>query len=339
MSIVDDFYKQLMLAYRKHPNKLLKDEIKQIKQIPKDIAEMLLEANHDPECQLLIHRGKAKEKDNIFNNGLKIKGGADLNYTTHRFRGDDKNLLLNVARASYYKNPSNEDAICVLIMIPQKYLEYHPGETKPCLFQTDLPAELGGGMAFTEGKQTILLPEFIKSTLLFKNGTIVANEENPNYKEEHDYQNDGLRCPDETLTNYMEKNKMRIGPKNNNKNNNLDVKEALKENIKRSLKEREMFPLVNEAIIRENNKYIEMQRNNSKVGNTNPENINIQNVPKKESGIGNENLVRTENSIKNLLKGMTMSKFKKAFQHLKNLILFKGKKQEQQPLKNKEEGR
>ncbi len=179
--------------------------------IPKEIGEMLVKENSNPDYTILIHRTSKRTKEECFEQGLPIAGGSDLDYTTSRYK-DNMTLLINVRDAYGYKSGwgKEDDARCVIMKIPNTALEYIEGETKPILFQTDDIAEQGGGMGVVEElKQTVLLPEYILGTVEFEHGKMTQFVTNPNYTEIHDYKNDGLVCPDEVLWDYKIKKGLR----------------------------------------------------------------------------------------------------------------------------------
>lgn len=173
--------------------------------IPKDIADMLLAENNNPDYELRIHRCLADKKEGIFNKGLYIKGGDALYYTTSEYSQSDMTLLLEVNRAHGYKNPRGEDALCVLAKIPKDYLTYKEGKTKPILIPTDRAAEQGGGAVTVQNEtQTILMPEFILGAIKFSDGKIVGYEPNERYRDEHDYDCTGLRCESSAIQSYCD---------------------------------------------------------------------------------------------------------------------------------------
>lgn len=173
--------------------------------IPKDIADMLIKENNNPDYELRIHRCLADKKEGIFNKGLYIKGGDELYYTTSEYSNSDMSLLIEVNRAHGYKNPRGEDALCVLAKIPKDYLTYKEGKTKPILIPTDRAAEQGGGAATVQNEtQTILMPEFILGAIKFSDGKIVGYEPNERYRDEHDYDCTGLRCESGAIQSYCE---------------------------------------------------------------------------------------------------------------------------------------
>lgn len=173
--------------------------------IPKDIADMLLAENNNPDYELRIHRCLADKKEGIFNKGLYLKSGNALDYTTSEYSKSDLTLLIEVNRAHGYKNPMGEDALCVLAKIPRDYLTYKEGKTKPILIPTDQPAEQGGGEAIVQNEtQTILMPEFILGAIKFSEGKIVGYESNERYRDEHDYDCTGLRCESSAIHSYCD---------------------------------------------------------------------------------------------------------------------------------------
>lgn len=174
--------------------------------IPKDIAEMLLKENRDPNYIIRIHRCLADKKAEIFRDGLRIKGGTNLDYTTSDYTSSDMTLMISVRDAHAYKNSRGEDALCVITKIPKEYLEYEKGKTKPILFPTQDAAEQSGGcITMQNGVQTILLPEFILGAIEYTDGKITGFAPNERYKNEHDYLGDGLVFPDTVIYDYYDK--------------------------------------------------------------------------------------------------------------------------------------
>ena len=108
--------------------------------IPKDIAEMLINENNNPDYTILIHRSSRATKEDLFTNGLLIAGGNDLDYTTSRY-DNNVTLLYSIANACSYKNNNNNDSICAIMKIPNTALEYNSEKTKPILFPTNNIAE------------------------------------------------------------------------------------------------------------------------------------------------------------------------------------------------------
>lgn len=176
--------------------------------IPKEIGEMLIKENNNPDYTILIHRTSRTSKEEFFNNGLVIAGGNDLDYTTNRYK-NDLSLLINVANASKYKSNNYNTGRCIIMKIPNTSLNYEKGKTKPILFQTDNIAEQSGGMVvLNDGtRQTILLPEYILGSIEFNEKNEISHfASNPNYTNIHDYKNNGLVCPKETIYSYINQN-------------------------------------------------------------------------------------------------------------------------------------
>ena len=174
--------------------------------IPKSIAEMIIKENNNPDYTILIHRSSRVSKEELFKNGLLIAGGNDLDYTTSRYDNDNITLLYSIANASGYKNTNANDSICAIIKIPNTALKYTDGKTKPILLPTDNIAEQGGGMAVVKGhNQTYLLPEYILGVIKYRDFNITGFEKNPNYTEIHNYKNNGLVYPQETINSYRNK--------------------------------------------------------------------------------------------------------------------------------------
>lgn len=170
--------------------------------IPKDVADRILQENNDPDYTILIHRDARRTTEVFFENGLIIAGGNELEYTTNRY--NDLTMMISLKDASGYKNPEGKDSRVIVMKIPNSALQYEPGITKPILYQTEDIAEQGGETAIVKDRyQTVLLPEYILGSIEYKNGRIQEFVENPNYREIHDYENNGLVCPSETLDSYM----------------------------------------------------------------------------------------------------------------------------------------
>lgn len=174
--------------------------------IPKDIADMLLKENRNPNYVIRIHRCLADKKKGIFEDGLRIKGGTNLDYTTSDYTGHDMTLMISIRDGFAYKNDAGEDAICVVTKIQKEYLEYEKGKTKPILFPTEDAAEQSGGfITMQKGVQTILLPEFVLGAVEYKGESITGFSFNERYKDEHDYLGDGLVFPDIVIGDYYSK--------------------------------------------------------------------------------------------------------------------------------------
>lgn len=176
--------------------------------IPKEIGEMLVKENNNPDYTLLIHRTSRAKKEEFFKNGLRLGSGNDLEYTTSRYE-NNLTLFINIASAHAYKSNSLDNGRCILIKIPNTALNYEKGKTKPILIKTDDMAEQSGGMIIlnNDTRQTFLLPEYILGSLEFNNDKEISEFiSNPNYREIHDYKNDGLACPSEVIYEYIKQN-------------------------------------------------------------------------------------------------------------------------------------
>ena len=174
--------------------------------VPKDLAEMLLRENRNPDYVIRIHRCLADKKESIFKDGLLLKAGNDLNYTTSEYSKSDLSLMISIKNAHAYKNPDMEDASCIICKIPRECVTYEKGKTKPILIQTKDAAEQGGGAATVDGTyQTILLPEYILGAVDYSNERITGFSENPNYKDVHNYSYDGMVCVDSVINDYYDK--------------------------------------------------------------------------------------------------------------------------------------
>ena len=261
--------------------------------IPKDIAEMILRENRDPNYIIRIHRCLADVRDEIFNQGLIIKGGTDLDYTTSDYTSNDMALLISIRDGYAYKNSMGEDAVCVIIKIPKEYLEYEKGITKPILFPTENAAEQSGGLVTLQnGVQTILLSEFVLGAIEYSGGKITGFTPNEKYKNEHDYLGDGLVFPDTVIYDYYRK----TGTKRIS--TGIGFWESQEE-------QKEQDAQIAQVIIEENNKY-EMEKKQGR-------NVN-----------GSQTNKRTENEIKSFsLTEMSKSRFKTFLEKFKSF--FKGK--------------
>lgn len=217
--------------------------------IPKEIGEMLVRENNNPDYTILIHRTSQRTKEEFFKEGLPIAGGNDLGYTTDRY-DNNMELLVNVRSAYAYKGGYDKDnrSRCVIMKIPNTALKYTEGKTKPILFQTDDIAEQGGGTGVIDGVyQTVLLPEYILGTVEFEEDKIIGFEKNPSYTEVHNYKNNGLVCPSETISSYREQNVWMY------ENHDLDLKQAMNKAKEDRQKESE----INKEISKQNDRYME----------------------------------------------------------------------------------
>ncbi len=207
-----------------------------------------MKENNDPDYTILIHRTSKRKREACFEQGLPIAEGNDLDYTTNRYE-DDMSLLINVRDAAGYKSgwSQDDDARCVIMKRPNTSLEYIQGKTKPILYQTDMEAEQSGGVVARKGRyQTVLLPEYILGTVEFEHGKMTEFVSNPNYTQIHDYKNDGLVCPEETIKSYKKQNGL------TEINMNLTMEEAVK---KIDIIEKEEI-LMNKIIVEENDRYM-----------------------------------------------------------------------------------
>lgn len=159
--------------------------------IPKEIAETLLK-EFDDEYYLYVHSGRV-EKEEVFENGLKIRSGNNLEktatlYTNNLFK-NKTDFFVEIMETPYYKNSKR----AVILKIPKTAIEYVAGESKPILMKTNEPAE--DTMMIDEfEKQTILMPEYVLGSVEYNGNQVASFERNPNYKEVHDYSNEGLIC-------------------------------------------------------------------------------------------------------------------------------------------------
>lgn len=209
-----------------------------------------MKESNDPDYTILIHRTSKRKREECFEQGLPIAEGNELNYTTDRYGDDMMALLVNVAGAAGYKSgwSKEDDARCVIMKIPNTSLEYIEGKTKPILYQTDIEAEESGGwVAGRQGRfQTLLLPEYILGTVEFEHGKMTEFVNNPNYTQIHDYKNDGLVCPAETIESYRKQKGL------NNVNMNMSIENAVKKVYE--MEKQEIF--ISKIIADENDKYM-----------------------------------------------------------------------------------
>lgn len=185
--------------------------------IPKNIGEMLVKENSNPDYTIFIHRTRIGKLDSIFKEGLEIKGGNRLNddtmssYPKSELR-NSMTLLKCVKNAWAYKlqnldrsrRDDSKTARCIIAKIPNTAIEYVEGKSKPILRNLNKTAEQGGIVIAGES-QTQLLPEYILGSIEFEDDKIVGFEKNPNYKDVHVHANEGLVCPSELLHSYREK--------------------------------------------------------------------------------------------------------------------------------------
>lgn len=175
--------------------------------VPKELAEKLIKENSDPNYTILIHRTSQVDVETVFHNGVYITGGNNLASVTDRY-DSNFDLISNIAHAASYKEKSDK-AICVIMKVPNIALNYVVGKTKPILMELDYMAE-DGGILLSNMHQTTLLPEYILGAVQYENRKIIGFKENENYKNIHDYQNDGLVFPSETIEDYKQKNNIYV---------------------------------------------------------------------------------------------------------------------------------
>jgi len=201
--------------------------------IPQEIAEMLMREQNDPDNLLLIHRTARVDAQRIFEQGLTIAEGNNLDYTTSRC-ASNLVLMISINAAANYKNPGGMPARAILAKIPKTAVKYEPGVTKPILQVTKETAEQSGGFMVISGKyQTRLLPEYILGSIEYQNDEIVGFIKNSRYRSIHNHSNEGLICTQEVIYDYIYQN------------------EALsKENIDFDMK----MDIANERMIEENTK-------------------------------------------------------------------------------------
>ena len=199
--------------------------------IPKDIAEMLIKENNDPDYAILIHRTSRAKKEDIFENGLIIAGGNDISYTMSGYdekKQDNFHLMLGIRDAAGYKSDWGQGSRCLVMKVPISALEYQEGVSKPILFETDMTAEQSGGMAVVKGKyQTVLLPEYVLGSIEFdENKKMQEFVTNPNYTDVHDYKNDGLVCTEQLISSYLKHKEI----ERNDSSKQIANEEIIKEN-------------------------------------------------------------------------------------------------------------
>ena len=205
--------------------------------IPLDIAEMLMNEQLDSEYVLLIHRTAKATAKMIFEKGLVVAGGNDLNYTTSRC-ATNLSLMINIAGASGYKNQDRRPSRVIIIKIPKTAIKYEPGLTKPILQLTNDAAEQSGGFIVVNGKyQTKLLPEYILGSIEYRNDEIVEYVSNPGYKSIHNHSNDGLTCTQEAILSYIYQNEEALKGLEFDEKERIANEQMIEENTK-------MFPSV-----------------------------------------------------------------------------------------------
>ena len=211
-------------------------------EIPKDIGEILVRENNNPDYAILIHRTSNIDKETIFENGLTIACGNDICYTTsgydryNRKKDSDFNLILGIRDACGYKSGGLYGSRCLIMKVPITALEYKEGISKPILKQTNNIAEQSGGMAVVDGKyQTVLLPEYVLGSIEYEDDKITEFVRNPNYKDQHNYQNDGLVCTEQLISSYLDQKGIksnRDSERNANETIKIENSEYMKKNEK-----------------------------------------------------------------------------------------------------------
>lgn len=174
--------------------------------IPKEIGEMLVAENNNPDYAILLHRTSNVDKDTFFQNGLIIAGGNDITYTMSGYdegKISNFNLIMGIRDGSGYKAGGFYGSRCLIMKVPITALEYKEGVSKPILIQTNNVAEQSGGMAVLKDKyQTVLPPEYILGSIEYKDDVISEFVKNPNYKDEHDSPNDQLVYTSQLIDSY-----------------------------------------------------------------------------------------------------------------------------------------
>jgi hypothetical protein len=158
--------------------------------VAKNIGEEI-ESIYDEDSIICIHRTQLDIVDNreavakIFLNGLKNFGGNDISNTATPCKFFPI-LISQLAVAHGYKNNSCRGVI--IVKIPKKDIGYGKGEAKPIWFPTK-------ERDYRNIEMCILLPEYIYGYVEcdvirgIKLGEILKN---PNYKDIHEYESDGL---------------------------------------------------------------------------------------------------------------------------------------------------
>ena len=191
--------------------------------IPKKIGDMLISENNNPDYAILLHRTSNIDKETVFKNGLIIAGGNDIKYTMSGYDGkkiSNFNLMLGIRDGCEYKTGGFYGARCLIMKIPITALEYKKGISKPILRQTNNVAEQSGGLAVVKDKyQTVLLPEYILGSIEYDNDKISKFVKNPNYKEVHEYINDGLICTEQLINSYLKQKNIKINKETEKKAN------------------------------------------------------------------------------------------------------------------------
>lgn len=174
--------------------------------IPKEIGEMLIAENNNPDYAILIHRTSNVDKDTIFQNGLRIAGGNDINYTMSGYdegKMSNFNMILGIRDGSGYKAGGFYGPRCLVMKIPISALEYKEGESKPILKKSEMLAEQSGGMAVVKDHyQTTLLPEYVLGSIEYEGDKVKEFVRNPNYKDEHTHSNEGLVYTSQLMNSY-----------------------------------------------------------------------------------------------------------------------------------------
>lgn len=271
--------------------------------IPKEIGDMLVKENSNPDYTIFIHRTRKAKMDEVFKQGLEIRGGNRLNDDTMSSYPNSKitgsmTLLRTIKDAWNYKleyldgsrRDDRRDARCIVAKIPNTAIEYEKGKSKPILRQLDNTAEQGGIVIAGEF-QTQLLPEYIFGSIEFEDDKIVKFEKNPCYKDIHTHSNDGLVCSDELLHSYKVKNNMLVRG------------ESIKSKLQNRKAEREKNNKVNQIIGKQNDKYM------------------LEHPEEYMEQIIESETIRTETDIKQYSKkGMLLSTFNQMARKIKDFF-------------------
>lgn len=166
--------------------------------IPQSVGERIKKEYEykDRAYQLGIARTKEGSEVDVLNNGYKVFGDKTTSFGVSYYDKSYNELLFLLRE--YVAAPSYKSSKRLYIFkIPKEnILYYEEGKSKPILFPTDETNELGN-------RCYMVLPEYILG--YFPVGEEVGDfVENPNYKNEHDYNPDGLEFEQGVLDSKAE---------------------------------------------------------------------------------------------------------------------------------------